>query len=202
MVQLSAVKLELNKGANKMAADPETTGKSSLSKAREAYNREKRARGGKSTKRFKKAEKAYIKELESSIGSLKAKQSPPMPSRPMDTPSRPSSPRMPDNRKILRQKRLAPDGEPGFLTMKKGGAVHTMPDGTIMKGAKHGMEAGGYVLNTDEKRRRKEFKGAPAVKKREKIEKIEAAGETKMKHGGMVIVDRQYLKGKQYVKEV
>ena len=39
--------------------------------------------------------------------------------------------------------------------LKKGGAVHTMPDGTIMKGAKHGM-----------------------------------------KHGGMVIKDRQYLKGK------
>ena len=41
------------------------------------------------------------------------------------------------------------------IKMKEGGAVHTMPDGTKMKGAKHGM-----------------------------------------KHGGMVIVDRNYLKGK------
>ena len=72
--------------------------------------------------------------------------------------------------------------------MKKGGPVHRMPDGTMMKGAKHGMEAGGYVLSADEKRRRKEFEGARAVKSN--------VGKKKMKHGGMVIVDRQYLKGK------
>ena len=166
-----------------MAADPETTGKSSLSKARERYNQEKRARGDKSTKSLKKAEKAYIKELESSIAKVKDK---------MPRPSKPGRVNVdefiPDPSKILRHNRYGPDGEPGILTMKKGGAVHTMPDGTIMKGAKHGMEAGGYVLSADEKRRRKEFKGASAVKSNvgKKMKK--------MKHGG--IVDRQYLKGK------
>jgi len=29
--------------------------------------------------------------------------------------------------------------------LKDGGAVHKMPDGTMMKGAKHGMKAGGPV---------------------------------------------------------
>jgi hypothetical protein len=33
----------------------------------------------------------------------------------------------------------------------KGGAVHTMPDGSKMKGAKHGMKAGGYVLSAEDK---------------------------------------------------
>jgi len=93
-----------------------------------------------------------------------------------------------EDKKILRHKRVGPDGKPGILWMNKGGPVHIMPDGTIMKGAKHGMEAGGYVLSADEKRRRKEFKGASAVKSNvgKKMKK--------MKHGG--IVDRQYLKGK------
>jgi hypothetical protein len=40
--------------------------------------------------------------------------------------------------------------------MKKGGTVktHTMPDGTKMKGAKHGMKAGGYVLSAKDKTRK------------------------------------------------
>ena len=116
-------KLRNYKDGGKVAADPKTTGETSLTKARESYNREKRARGGKSTKRFKEAEKAYINELESSIGSLKDKQSPPMPSR---------AKMMPDNRKILRQKRLGPDGKRGLLAMKEGGMV--IVDRNYLKG--------------------------------------------------------------------
>ena len=116
-------KLRNYKDGGKVAADPKTTGETSLTKARESYNREKRARGGKSTKRFKEAEKAYINELESSIGNLKDKQSPPMPSR---------AKMMPDNRKILRQKRLGPDGKRGLLAMKEGGMV--IVDRNYLKG--------------------------------------------------------------------
>ena len=35
------------------------------------------------------------------------------------------------------------------LKYKKGGAVHAMPDGTKMKGAKHGMKKGGSVTRGD-----------------------------------------------------
>jgi len=48
--------------------------------------------------------------------------------------------------------------------LKVGGAVHTMPDGSKMKGAKHGMKAGG------------------SVKGRCKVDGIAVRGRTKAKH--------------------
>jgi hypothetical protein len=52
-------------------------------------------------------------------------------------------------------------------------------------------KAGGYVLSAEDKRRRKAFKsGAGKGKNNTGMKKI------KMKEGGMVIVDRNYLKGK------
>tara|TARA_R110000787_G_scaffold132455_1_gene244642 strand:- start:39 stop:434 length:396 start_codon:yes stop_codon:yes gene_type:complete len=47
---------------------------------------------------------------------------------------------------------------------KEGGAVHTMPDGTLMKGAKHGMKHGG------------------SVKGKCKVDGIAIRGRTKAKH--------------------
>jgi hypothetical protein len=41
--------------------------------------------------------------------------------------------------------RKAIEAESKRKEMKKGGAVHTMPDGKKMKGAKHGMKHGGAV---------------------------------------------------------
>ena len=39
--------------------------------------------------------------------------------------------------------------EPEGKEYKKGGAVHKMPDGTMMKGAKHGMKKNGSVKSID-----------------------------------------------------
>ena len=77
--------------------------------------------------------------------------------------------------------------------MKKGGAVktHTMPDGTKMKGAKHGMKAGGYVLSAKDKTRKESFESSPPAKRGISIKK---SATKEMKHGGLV--DRNYLKGK------
>ena len=61
--------------------------------------------------------------------------------------------------------------------MKKGGAVHTMPDGSKMKGAKHGMKAGGYVLSAEDKERKKIFESSPPARRK---------AAKKMKHGGAV----------------
>ena len=41
--------------------------------------------------------------------------------------------------KLMKRGKYAP------VKKAKGGAVHKMPDGTMMKGAKHGMKAGGPV---------------------------------------------------------
>ena len=49
-------------------------------------------------------------------------------------------------------------------------------------------KAGGYVLSAEDKRRRKAFKSGKATKNN--------TGMKKLKEGGMVIVDRNYLKGK------
>ena len=49
-------------------------------------------------------------------------------------------------------------------------------------------KAGGYVLSAEDKRRRKTFKSSKATKNN--------TGMKKLKEGGMVIVDRNYLKGK------
>jgi hypothetical protein len=69
----------------------------------------------------------------------------------------------------------------------KGGTVktHTMPDGTKMEGAKHGMKHGGYVLSAEDKERKKIFESSPPARRKPA---------KKMKHGGLV--DRNYLKGK------
>ena len=77
--------------------------------------------------------------------------------------------------------------------MKKGGTVktHTMPDGTKMKGAKHGMKAGGYVLSAEDKTRKESFESSPPAKRGISIKK---SATKEMKHGGLV--DRNYLKGK------
>ena len=69
--------------------------------------------------------------------------------------------------------------------------VHAMPDGTKMKGAKHGMKAGGYVLSAKDKARKESFESSPPAKKGIPIKK---SATKKMKHGGLV--DRNYLKGK------
>ena len=91
--------------------------------------------------------------------------------------------------------------------------THTMPDGTVMKGAKHGMKKGGGIntttttkaqsgmkLNAEDKRRRTKFAGStPVPKKRstrqmgklKRIKKILNA-----KTGGLMVVDRNYLKGR------
>jgi hypothetical protein len=71
------------------------------------------------------------------------------------------------------------------------GAVHTMPDGTKMKGAKHGMKAGGYVLSAKDKTRKESFESSPPAKRGIPIKK---SATKEMKHGGLV--DRNYLKGK------
>ena len=75
----------------------------------------------------------------------------------------------------------------------KGGTVktHTMPDGTKMKGAKHGMKAGGYVLSAEDKTRKESFESSPPAKRGISIKK---SATKEMKHGGLV--DRNYLKGK------
>jgi len=85
------------------------------------------------------------------------------------------------------EKRLIKSGN-RKIKKASGGPVHKMPDGTMMKGAKHGLNAGGYVVDADSARRRKKFKGAKAVKNNMRGHK------KKLNEGG--IVDRQYLKGK------
>jgi len=75
--------------------------------------------------------------------------------------------------------------------LKDGGAVHKMPDGTMMKGAKHGMKAGGYVLSDKDKTRKESFESSPPAKRGISIKK---SATKEMKHGGLV--DRNYLKGK------
>jgi len=60
--------------------------------------------------------------------------------------------------KLMKRGKYAP------VKKAKGGAVHKMPDGTMMKGAKHGMKAGG------------------SVKGRCKVDGIAVRGRTKAKH--------------------
>jgi hypothetical protein len=62
-----------------------------------------------------------------------------------------------------------------------GGAVHTMPDGKKMKGAKHGMKAGGYVLSAKDKTRKESFESSPPAKRGIPIKK---SATKEMKHGG------------------
>ena len=68
---------------------------------------------------------------------------------------------------------------------------HQMPDGSKMKGAKHGMKAGGYVLSAEDKTRKESFESSPPAKRGISIKK---SATKEMKHGGLV--DRNYLKGK------
>jgi hypothetical protein len=87
--------------------------------------------------------------------------------------------------KLMKRGKYAP------VKKAKGGAVHTMPDGSKMKGAKHGMKAGGYVLSAEDKERKKIFESSPPAKRGIPIKK---SATKEMKHGGLV--DRNYLKGK------
>jgi hypothetical protein len=67
--------------------------------------------------------------------------------------------------------------------LKDGGAVHTMPDGKKMEGAKHGMKHGGYVLSAEDKERKKIFESSPPAKRGIPIKK---SATKEMKHGGAV----------------
>jgi hypothetical protein len=89
--------------------------------------------------------------------------------------------------KLLKRGKYAP--EKTDKTDKKvekksnGGAVHTMPDGKKMKGAKHGMKAGGYVLSAKDKTRKESFESSPPAKRGIPIKK---SATKEMKHGGAV----------------
>jgi len=75
--------------------------------------------------------------------------------------------------KLMKRGKYAP------VKKAKGGTVktHTMPDGSKMKGAKHGMKAGGYVLSAEDKERKKIFESSPPARRK---------AAKKMKHGGAV----------------
>jgi hypothetical protein len=147
------VKLELNKGVNKMAG---------------CGSKRKMKEGGK----VKKANENPNKKLEEQGNTTKSN--------------------MGEGRiKIDALDKLMKRGKYAPVKKAKGGAVHTMPDGTKMKGAKHGMKAGGYVLSAEDKTRKESFESSPPAKRGIPIKK---SATKEMKHGGLV--DRNYLKGK------
>ena len=93
------------------------------------------------------------------------------------TPDTPATPMKRPRRRTGMTKGIDPTGQPRRLTererlrmikqgerYKKRGAVHRMPDGTLMKGAKHGMKHGG------------------SVKGKCKVDGIAIRGRTKAKH--------------------
>lgn len=93
------------------------------------------------------------------------------------TPATPAIPMKRPRRRTGMTKGIDPTGQPRRLTererlrmikqgerYKKRGAVHRMPDGTLMKGAKHGMKHGG------------------SVKGKCKVDGIAIRGRTKAKH--------------------
>ena len=81
--------------------------------------------------------------------------------------------------KLMKRGKYAP------VKKAKGGTVktHTMPDGSKMKGAKHGMKAGGYVLSAEDKTRKESFESSPPAKRGISIKK---SATKEMKHGGAV----------------
>jgi len=54
-----------------------------------------------------------------------------------------------ESKKSLSQLGASVLEKPEEKEYKKGGMVHKMPDGTMMKGAKHGMKKGGSVKSID-----------------------------------------------------